>query len=113
MSPEPIQPKIEWEAQDCITCHFVFAAPKSFFDRLRRSGEAFYCPSCGRSMHWTPGETAALKLQKQLQMMHSDMENMAACCQRLEQDNLLLTRSRRAYKAHATRARKRREGAGQ
>lgn len=109
---ELIQPPITWEAQDCVRCHVVFAAPKSFFDRLRKSGKSFFCPACDCSMSWTPGPTEAQKLREQIGSMQADMSEMVACCNRLEQEKRDLQRSRAAYKAHLTRRRKRRQGAG-
>ena len=62
---------VDFEVQNCISCGFVFGAPRSFFNRRRKDGREFYCPACRNAMYWKQGKSSE---QKQIEQLRADLD---------------------------------------
>ena len=88
-----------YKIEDCIHCNFEFALSEKFLKRRRNDHKVFYCPRCGKGMVCSElSDVARLKRQ---------LTNVQACCVEYEEKAEALEKSKRAYKGHVTRLKKR------
>lgn len=91
---------VDLEPETCCRCGVAFGVPAYFKKKRLEDRETFYCPN-GHAQHYT-GPTEAGRLRKQLDIANNSRDFYS---RRLDAE----VRSKRAVRAHLTRAKKKLE----
>lgn len=71
---------------DCYNCHVQFAITDEMVERLRISGESFYCPNGHRQAfvksRLVKANEKAQRLEDQVARLNAEKDQLDACCTR-------------------------------
>lgn len=88
-------------AESCIHCAADFAMSDQHFENVKRTGNEFWCPACGKSMVYR--KTKEQELKEQLKRAREDADWYLRRKDELYQETQRLEKSRAAFKGQVTK----------
>lgn len=93
---------ISYHVEDCLSCGFQFAVPKSFIKRRRNDHKSFYCPACRNSMYF-PADNKLEKLKKETDRLKKRLNDEISCCIAAQEQANRLEKQVYGYKGYAAK----------
>lgn len=105
MTVESVNVEVVLDPHECWNCHAWYGLDRAAFDRLRVTGDNWFCPYCGKSTVVRTSVKAQLERQLAAARQQEQWANERA--ERAARRAVSAEMSRRVTKGHLTRVKKR------